>query len=90
MDRHAVELLFEKLSEFGNRDGVAPLWTRIAGFSFFPGGAGLGEAKADEPLPRFPTGGVMILGHNLWLSLREDGDLPRTLPLAYPCDRLFS
>src|SRR5207249_1752425 len=33
---------------------------------FFPGGAGLSEVIPGQPLPQFPTGGVMILGHNYY------------------------
>lgn len=36
----------------------------IRGRAFFPGGAGLWGAAGNEPLPPFPIGGVMVLGHD--------------------------
>jgi len=44
--------------------GVLGVPTPIAGRSFFPGGYGLWAAEADRSLPDFPTGGVMVLGHD--------------------------
>jgi len=66
-DRHPVEILFEELSKLGPYPNkVVPLWARNLGFSFFPGGSGLWDAKTGEPLPGFPRGEVMILGHNFY------------------------
>jgi hypothetical protein len=44
--------------------GVGRIRKAIVGTSFFPGGYGLWNPKATRPLPAFPLGGVMILGHD--------------------------
>ena len=36
----------------------------IPGVAFFPGGYGLRGSEAGQPLPTFPVGGVMVLGHD--------------------------
>jgi hypothetical protein len=43
---------------------VLPVPEPIPGTSFFPGGYGLWHPKGGFPLPRFPIGGIMILGHD--------------------------
>lgn len=63
--RHPVDILFAELAAFGPYpEGVIPLPARIAGTAFFPGGAGLWGVQPGQPLPPFPLGGVMILGHD--------------------------
>src|SRR5438132_1116826 len=44
--------------------GVVRIPKAIVGTSFFPGGYGLWNPEATLPLPRFPLGEVMILGHD--------------------------
>src|SRR5687767_5758503 len=61
---HPVELLFSRVGSLDRYPaGMLPVPGRIAGFSFFPGGVGLRAATHENPLPSFPVGGVMILGH---------------------------
>jgi hypothetical protein len=64
---HPVEQLWEQLDELPTSKypaGVVPLPGRIGGTAFFSAGAGLCRANGD-PLPEFPFGGVMFVGHNL-------------------------
>src|SRR5690349_18686141 len=64
-EENPVEKLFTQLSQFGPYPiGVVPVPGRIAGTAFFPGGAGLWDAQVGKRLPRFPLGGVMVLGHD--------------------------
>lgn len=78
---HPVERFFIHLADFGvYPDGVGSIPRRIQGTAFFPGGSGLWNTQADQPLPPFPLGGVMIVGHNfdseagyLW-SLQHAGE----------------
>lgn len=44
--------------------GVLPVPEPIPGRAFFPGGYGLWGATQGRPLPDFPVGGVMVLGHD--------------------------
>lgn len=48
----------------GYPSGVVPVPQTIPGLAFFPGGYGLWGSRADRPLPDFPVGGVMVLGHD--------------------------
>jgi hypothetical protein len=50
--------------------GVIGVERAIPGTAFFPGGYGLWAAQAGRSLPQFPTGGVMVLGHDFH---SEDG-----------------
>ena len=45
--------------------GTVPVREQIRGTAFFAGGAGLYLEDPDGPLPPFPFGGVMFVGHNL-------------------------
>lgn len=64
-EQHPVERLFALLDQVSPYPaGVIPLWARIGGTAFFPGGSGLWGAVAHQPLPPMPIGGVMVLGHN--------------------------
>jgi len=38
--------------------------TVIPGVAFFPGGYGLWRTNTQVPLPNFPVGGIMVLGHD--------------------------
>src|SRR6476620_3465173 len=44
--------------------GVVRVPEPIPGLAFFPGGYGLWDTGPDRPLPDFPVGGVMVLGHD--------------------------
>lgn len=44
--------------------GVAPIRSMIQGTAFAPGGPGLWWPDSTKPLPPWPAGGVMVLGHN--------------------------
>lgn len=46
-------------------DGVVPVRDHIQGTAFFSGGAGLYITDPGAPLPPFPYGGLMFVGHNL-------------------------
>ena len=58
-------------------DGVLPVPEPIVGTSFFPGGFGLWRPNIDAPLPRFPIGGVMILGHDFHSEVGYEKSLAR-------------
>jgi hypothetical protein len=45
-------------------DGVIGVPEPIPGVAFFPGGFGLWRPDLFQPLPPFPVGGVMVLGHD--------------------------
>lgn len=57
--------------------GVEPVPEPISGLAFFPGGYGLWGAKAGNPLPSLPVGGIMVLGHDF--HSREGYDRSRGL-----------
>lgn len=48
----------------GYPSGVIPVPEPIPGLAFFPGGYGLWGTVRGEPLPMFPVGGIMVLGHD--------------------------
>lgn len=74
--------------------GVVPVPGPIGGLAFFPGGHGLWNARPDAPLPAFPVGGIMVLGHDFHSetgyakSLALGGE-PLTLPTWGNMLRLF-
>jgi hypothetical protein len=64
---------------------VVPVPEPITGLAFFPGGYGLWGSRADAPLPEFPVGGVMVLGHDFhsesgYSQSRDLGGERTTLP----------
>ena len=62
---HPAELLWsEHAPPAGYPAGVVAFPEPIPGTAFFPGGFGLWRAVAGDPLPPFPVGGVMVLGHD--------------------------
>lgn len=48
----------------GYPKGVIRVPAPIAGTAFFPGGHGLWRPDVLKPLPEFPLGGIMVLGHD--------------------------
>lgn len=54
----------------GYPEGVVKVPEPIPGIAFFPGGFGLWRPDITQPLPPFPIGGVMVLGHDFH---SEDG-----------------
>lgn len=63
--RHNVHALFDKLRDVEPYpEGVIAVPEQIQGTSFFPGGTGLWVDGRTKEFPPFPTGGVMVLGHD--------------------------
>lgn len=52
--------------------GMSRVPEPIPGRAFFPGGFGLESARKGQPLPRFPTGGVMVLGQDFQTVSRHE------------------
>jgi hypothetical protein len=57
--------------------GVLRVPKPIPGTAFFPGGYGLWNTSADRPLPEFPRGGVMVLGHDFHSESEYEASLAR-------------
>jgi hypothetical protein len=65
MATNPAELLWaEHEPAAGYPRGVVPVPEPIRGTAFFPGGYGIWNPSASWPLPSFPIGGVMVLGHD--------------------------
>ncbi len=65
MRRNPAELLWSEHGPVaGYPRGVVPVPEPIRGTAFFPGGYGIWNPSASWPLPSFPIGGVMLLGHD--------------------------
>jgi hypothetical protein len=74
--------------------GVLPVPEPISGLAFFPGGYGLWGTGRDRPLPAFPVGGVMVLGHDFhseagYAESRRRGGERLTLPTWSNLLKLF-
>jgi hypothetical protein len=64
VNTHPSDVLREALSSVEPYPpGVLPITEVIRGRSFFPGGRGVWYAKSQDEDPRFPLGGIMVLGH---------------------------
>lgn len=50
----------------------------IPGVAFFPGGFGLWRPDVNLPLPSFPVGGVMVLGHDFHSEAGYEASVERT------------
>ena len=62
---HPAEALWSRHHPpHGYPAGVLAVPEPIPGLAFFPGGYGLWGSAAGRPLPPFPVGGVMIVGHD--------------------------
>lgn len=63
---HPVELFSQRLASLGSYPpGVVPVPEYLRGTAFFSAANGLVINDPDGPLPPFPFGGVMFVGHNL-------------------------
>ncbi|HLJ56706.1 MAG TPA: uracil-DNA glycosylase family protein [Chthonomonadaceae bacterium] len=75
---HAAELLWrEHAPPGGYPAGVLAVPEAIVGTSFFPGGFGLWNPAARRPLPAFPFGGTMVLGHDFHSEMGYAASLAR-------------
>lgn len=61
---HPAEKLWRDHHPSVYPDGVVRVREVLPGRGFFPGGLGLSEHKLGQSPPAFPTGGVMVLGHD--------------------------
>src|SRR5688572_23127445 len=61
---HPADKLWQKHQPPSYPRGVLKVPHPIIGTAFFPGGFGLWNPKSTYPLPDFPIGGVMVLGHD--------------------------
>src|SRR5205085_11079262 len=62
---HPAELLWsEHEPPSGYPSRVLRVPQPIVGTAFFPGGYGLWNPAGTYPLPEFPLGGMMVLGHD--------------------------
>lgn len=69
--QHPAERLWSRHHPpLGYPTAVIGVPTPIPGVAFFPGGYGLWRPDIELPLPPFPVGGVMVLGHDFH---SEDG-----------------
>jgi uracil-DNA glycosylase len=73
----SVVLWREHAPAAGYPPGVLAVPEPIAGTSFFPGGYGLWNPDTAWPLPAFPTGGVMALGHDFHSEAGYNASLAR-------------
>lgn len=64
--KHPIEIFRARLVELRSYPpGVIPVPAYLPGTAFFSAAAGLVVDDPDVPLPPFPFGGVMFVGHNL-------------------------
>jgi hypothetical protein len=61
----------------GYPTGVIGVPEPIPGIAFFPGGYGLWREDLTQPLPTFPVGGVMVLGHDFHSKTGYEASLAR-------------
>lgn len=73
--QHEIKYLWSKVDALGPNDWPAGVWrtpeTHDIGMAGFPDGAGL-VWPTDDPMPRFPVGGVMFVGHYTDSKERHD------------------
>jgi hypothetical protein len=63
---HPVQRFRRRLESLASYPpGVRPVLEYLRGTAFFAAAAGLQVTDPDGPLPPFPFGGVMVVGHNL-------------------------
>src|SRR5262245_19007114 len=78
----AEELWHKHQPNTGYPKGVVAVPTPIPGVAFFPGGFGLYRTDISEPLPTFPVGKVMVLGHDFQSEAGYRASLERTREAA--------
>ena len=93
---HPVDRLFAEMPERIGKyaEGTVPVWARIRGTAFFPGGSGLWRPTDGDQLPSMPEGGVMVIGQDYYtksgyLEFLRDGQELNT-PTWRELRRLFS
>jgi uracil-DNA glycosylase len=81
----AEQLWSEHAPSAGYPEGVIPVPQPIPGTAFFPGGYGLWNPTGGRPLPAFPSGGIMVLGHDFHSESGYRNSLARGAePLTQP------
>lgn len=65
---HAVDRLFAEMhGRIGDYPpGTEPVWARLRGTAFFPGGSGLWRPTDSDRLPPMPERGVMVIGQDYY------------------------
>ena len=65
---HPVDRLFAEMQETIGEypEGTVPVWARIRGTAFFPGGSGLWRPTDSDRLPTMPDGQVMVIGQDYY------------------------
>lgn len=92
---HPVEKLWARHHPPGGYPaGVIPVPEPVPGLAFFPGGYGLWGTGPNRPLPTFPVGGIMVLGHDFhsetgYAESRRLGGERLTLPTWRNLLKLF-
>lgn len=68
---HPVDQLFAEIGEFVEPYAARtePVWVRLPGTAFFPGGSGLWRPRRESRLPPMPEGGVMVLGQDYYTRI---------------------
>lgn len=75
---HPVETLWaQHHPPAGYPPGVLAVREPIPGIAFFPGGYGLWREDISQPLPPFPVGGIMVLGHDFHSERGYEASLAR-------------
>ena len=75
---HPAEHLWQRHQPAsGYPPGVVAVREPIPGIAFFPGGYGLWRPDLSQPLPPFPVGGVMVLGHDFHSEVGYHASLAR-------------
>lgn len=65
---HPVDRLFAEMQEMigDYPEGTVPVWARLRGTAFFPGGSGLWRPTDSDHLPPMSEGGVMVVGQDYY------------------------
>ena len=75
---HPVDALYALLDAFETYPAnVVRMRAYLRGTEFFPGASGLWNAVRGQPMPPFPVGGVMVLGHNFDSEASYERNLAR-------------
>jgi hypothetical protein len=80
---HPVQVLYARVDAFDQYPpGVIRIWELPQDTGFFPGNPGLWNVTRDQPLPRWPLDGVMVVGHNYDCEEGFHRTVLRTRPIA--------